>query len=135
MDPAAETHGLSRERLRALFGVTDVKQHLNGGFCVIHRSAVDHRLLNEWLGVPDFPWSNYFLEQMFLVLLMARDWGRDPKVELLPSDEYNMGRTREDAEESCALVHYCGHYLSRTRIAMQSVAQPRVWSELRGNST
>lgn len=129
-DPAAETYGMSRDQMHELFGITDINLHLNGGFCLVHRSVVDHQLLNDWLGVPDFPWNNYFLEQTFLVLLMAKDWGRNPNVVVLPPDEYNMGRTIENAEDTCDLVHYCGHYLSKTRIAMQSIGQPRLIRDL-----
>lgn len=121
-DPQAYPYCLSPEQARGHFGIT-IEQHLNSGFCVVPRE-LDLEQIDRWLAPDRYPLRSHFAEQTILAALASRGG-----VTFLPDAEFNTGRTKTEAE--CSLIHYCGHYLSQTRIAMRREGQPMLIRSLK----
>ncbi|MBF2066454.1 MAG: hypothetical protein IGS39_18840 [Calothrix sp. C42_A2020_038] len=124
-DPQPNPYSLLPEELKSCFNV-EVKPHLNVGLCIISRNAVDLYLVEKWLSNQEFPMNSYFAEQTIIAGLVSRQ-----NVELLPETEYNTARLKD--ENTCSFIHYCGHYLGATRIAMRSIGQSLVLQQLTNN--
>ncbi len=121
-DPASYAYSLSNEAIRNNLGV-DIVPHLNTGLVLISRETLDLNLVEKWLSLPVFPSKDFFAEQTIIAALASRR-----EVKVFPK-EYNMGRSLD--EKQAALIHYCGHYLSETRIAMRSIGQLMILQQLK----
>lgn len=114
-DPQSNPYCLSSDQAREHFGFT-LEGHLCSGLCVVEPRELDLTLIDRWLSPADYPLDSHFAEQTILAAFATRGG-----VTFLPESEVNTGRTRKEAE--CSLIHYCGHYLSQTRIAMRREGQ------------
>lgn len=122
-DPQAYPYSITAEQIKKKFGV-DIKPHLCAGFCLIDRRIIELNIVEKWLSSEGYPMSNHYAEQTITAALVSQ---RD--VVILPENEYNTGRSQD--EKSCSFIHYCGHYLSKTRIAMRMIGQSIVLKQLR----
>jgi hypothetical protein len=121
-DPEEYPYSLSSEAIKQSFGV-DVKPNLCAGFCLINCQLMDFNRIEEWLSTPGYPMHHHFAEQTITAALASQS-----DLVLLPDDEFNTGRSHD--EETCSFIHYCGHYLSKTRIAMRKIGQSIVLKQL-----
>lgn len=125
-DPQSYPYCLTPEQALRHFGFP-VEPHLNSGFCILDPRELDLDLINYWLSPSAYPLDSHFAEQTILAALASRGG-----VTFLPDSEFNTGRTKNEAE--CSLIHYCGHYLSGTRIAMRREGQPLLIRSLKGQA-
>lgn len=121
-DPHAYPYSISAEEIKQNFGI-EVKPYLCAGFCVLNCQSIDFNIVEKWLSLPGYPVSCHYAEQTILAALVSR-----ADVIMLPDNEYNTGRLQD--EKTCSFIHYCGHYLSETRIAMRSIGQSIVLKQL-----
>lgn len=125
-DPQPYPYCLTPEQALRHFGFA-VEPHLNSGFCILDPGELDLNLINQWLLPKAYPLESHFAEQTILAALASRGG-----LTFLPESEFNTGRTKTEAE--CSLIHYCGHYLSGTRIAMRREGQPLLIRSLKGHA-
>lgn len=121
-DPEAYPYSISSDKIKQYFGL-EIITHFCAGFCIIDRQCLDFNLVEKWLSTPGYPMHDHFAEQTITAALVSRE-----QMVMLPSDEYNTGRTQD--EKTCNFIHYCGHYLSETRIAMRKIGQSIVLKQL-----
>jgi hypothetical protein len=121
-DPKTYPYSITPEQIKTYFGV-DILPNLCAGFCVINRRLIDFELIENWLSTEQYPLKSHYAEQTITAALVSQS-----QVTILPEDEYNTGRLQN--EKTCSFIHYCGHYLSRTRIAMRSIGQQIVLKQL-----
>lgn len=121
-DPQAYPYSISLEQIKIDFGV-DIKPHLCAGFCMINRQLIDFDVMDKWLSTTGYPMSSHYAEQTITAAMVSRG-----DVVMLPDNEYNTGRLQN--ETTCTFIHYCGHYLSQTRIAMRMIGQSIVLKQL-----
>lgn len=126
-DPQAYPYSISLEDIKNKFGV-DIKSNLCAGFCVLNRQLMDFNTIEKWLSTPNYPMSHHFAEQTITAALVSQT-----NLIILPEDEYNTGRFYD--EKKCTFIHYCGHYLSKTRIAMRQIGQSMVLKQLQNLSS
>jgi hypothetical protein len=125
-DPMPMPYCLTAEQARRHFGFP-LAEHLNTGLCVVDPRELDLELIERWLAASDYPLNSHFAEQTILAAFATRGG-----VTFLPDPEFNTGRTR--TEDECSLIHYCGHYLSQTRIAMRREGQSLLIRSLKGHA-
>lgn len=123
-DPNEFPYCLTPEEAPRFFGFP-LATHLNSGFCVVEPRELDLSTIEGWLGVDGYPIHSHFAEQTILAALASRGG-----LMFLPDADFNTGGTRKETE--CSLIHYCGHYLSRTRIAMRRDGQSLLVQSLKG---
>ena len=124
IDPNPEPYCLSRQVIKEHFGISPVK-HFNAGFCALPREVLDLELIEEWLNkFENYPMQSHFAEQTLLAIF-ANMVENKP----LPKGHYNIGRTITENEAS--FIHYAGHYLSSTRIAMRKIGQSKILNRLK----
>jgi hypothetical protein len=126
-DPQRSPYCLSEQQAERHFGFP-LEHHLNTGFCVVDPRELDLSVIERWLEPGAYPLHSHFAEQTVIAALATRGG-----VTFLPESEVNIGRTRTEAE--CSLIHYCGHYLSHTRIAMRREGQPLLLRSLKQQAT
>lgn len=96
---------------------------LCAGFAVIRPADISLDEIDAWLRSEDYPLQHHFAEQTIYAAVASR-----AGYITLPPTRYNTGRTI--AEDDACLIHYCGHYLSKTRLKMRSEGQKRLLSVL-----
>lgn len=121
-DPHAYPYSISLDRIKKYFGV-EIKPYLCAGFCVINCKSIDFNVIEKWLSMPEYPMHHHYAEQTITAALVSQG-----DVVMLPDNEYNTGRLQD--EKICSFIHYCGHYLSNTRIAMRKIGQSIVLKQL-----
>lgn len=121
-DPQAYPYSISSEHIKQYFRV-DIKPHLCAGFCLLNCQIVDFNVVEKWLSTPGYPMNSHYAEQTITAALVSQG-----DVVMLPDNEYNTGRLQD--EKTCSFIHYCGHYLSGTRIAMRMIGQSIVQKQL-----
>jgi hypothetical protein len=121
-DPEKYPYSISSEKIKQYFGV-DIKPHLCAGFCLINHQLIDFDIVEKWLSTPGYPMHHHFAEQTITAALASQS-----DLVILPDDEFNTGRLYD--EKTCSFIHYCGHYLSGTRIAMRKIGQSIVLKQL-----
>ncbi len=121
-DPQAYPYSISSEHIKQYFGV-DIKPYLCAGFCLLNCQAIDFNVVEKWLSTPEYPMNSHYAEQTITAALVSRG-----DVVMLPDNEYNTGRLQD--EKACSFIHYCGHYLRGTRIAMRRIGQSIVLKQL-----
>jgi hypothetical protein len=122
-DPQPYPYSISPETIKNSFGVA-IKPYLCAGFCILNSKTIDLNIVEKWLKTPDYPMNCHYAEQTITAALVSQG-----EVVMLPDNEYNTGRSQD--EKTCSFIHYCGHYLSATRIAMRQVGQSIVLQQLR----
>lgn len=125
-DPQPYPYSISPETIKQVFGV-DIKPYLCAGFCILNNKIIDLTIIEKWLATPDYPMSCHYAEQTITAALASRG-----NVVMLPDNEYNTGRLQD--EKISNFIHYCGHYLSATRIAMRQIGQSIVLQQLINNN-
>ncbi len=121
-DPQAYPYSISPEQIQQYFGV-DIKPYLCAGFCLLNCKSIDFNVVEKWLSTPGYPMNSHYAEQTITAALVSQG-----DVVMLPENEYNTGRLQD--EKTCSFIHYCGHYLSGTRIAMRMIGQSIVLKQL-----
>jgi hypothetical protein len=106
---------VTQEEAVRFFGFP-IAPHICAGFCVVDPRELDLGEIEGWLRLEGYPLRSHFAEQTIVAALATRGG-----VTFLPDSEFNTGRTKKESE--CSLIHYCGHYLSETRIAMRRDGQ------------
>ncbi len=122
-DPQPYPYSISPEAIKQVFGV-DIKPYLCAGFCILNNKSIDLNIVEKWLAIPEYPMSCHYAEQTITAALVSQG-----NVVMLPDREYNTGRLQD--EKTCSFIHYCGHYLSATRIAMRQIGQSIVLQQLK----
>lgn len=120
-DPSSCPYSLPLDKLNEYFSIS-MKPNINSGLCLIETSLVDLELVEKWLSTPGCPVTSYFAEQTIIAGLVSRS------NMMMLSDEYNVGRLKDEA--SCKFIHYCGHYLGSTRLAMKRTGQAIILKQL-----
>lgn len=121
-DPQRYPYSISPEAIKRYFEV-DIKPYLCAGFCIVNSQLIDFDIVEKWLATPEYPISCHYAEQTITAALVSRS-----DVVILSDKEYNTGRLQD--ERTCSFIHYCGHYLSGTRIAMRKIGQSIVLKQL-----
>jgi lipopolysaccharide biosynthesis glycosyltransferase len=120
-DPNSCPYCLPLDKLNEYFSIS-MKPSINSGLCLIETDLIDLELVEKWLSTPEYPVNSYFAEQTIIAGLVSRS------NMMMLSDEYDVGRLRNEA--SCKFIHYCGHYLSSTRLAMKRTGQAIILKQL-----
>lgn len=121
-DPQPYPYSISKEQIQKNFGV-DIIPYFCAGFCVINGQTINLNIIEKWLSTPGYPSSCHYAEQTITAALVSQS-----ATVMLPDNEYNTGRLYD--ESTCSFIHYCGHYLSATRIAMRKIGQLIVLQKL-----
>jgi lipopolysaccharide biosynthesis glycosyltransferase len=121
-DPQAYPYSISAAEIKDNFQI-DIKPYFCAGFCLINRQIIDFDLIEKWLSLPEYPIHSHYAEQTITAALVSQN-----DSVMLAENEYNTGRLED--EKTCSFIHYCGHYLSDTRIAMRRVGQSIVLQQL-----
>jgi hypothetical protein len=121
-DPKPKPFSVSSEAAQKRFGVKPVA-HFNAGFCAFPRERLRLDRIEHWLEEPGYPLTSHYAEQTMLAAFAGLG-----AFEPLPAAEYDVGRRRSETE--AAFIHYAGHYLSSTRIAMRRNGQAAVLTAL-----
>lgn len=121
-DPQPYPYSMTPEQIKLYFDV-NIQPGLCAGFCAINRQIIDFSVIEQWLSNEQYPQSSHYAEQTITAALVSQS-----KVAILPENEYNTGRLQN--ERTCSFIHYCGHYLGKTRIAMRSIGQSIVLRQL-----
>jgi lipopolysaccharide biosynthesis glycosyltransferase len=124
-DPQAYPYSISPAKIQEYFQV-DIKPYFCAGFCLINRQIIDFNLIEKWLSLSEYPVSCHYAEQTITAALVSQN-----NSVMLSEHEYNTGRLQD--EKTCSFIHYCGHYLSSTRIAMRKIGQSIVLQQLINN--
>ncbi|BDA72907.1 hypothetical protein CAL7716_070730 [Calothrix sp. PCC 7716] len=122
-DPQPYPYSLSEKQIQEYFGV-QIIPYFCAGFCVINRQTIDLNITEKWLSTPGYPSYSHYAEQTITAALVSQS----ARV-MLPENEYNTGRIYDESQ--CDFIHYCGHYLSETRIAMRHIGQSIVLQKLK----
>ncbi len=122
-DPHPYPYSISPKAIQNNFGL-EVKPYLCTGFCILNLQSIDLNFIEKWLSTPGYPMNCHYAEQTMIAAMVSLG-----DVVMLPEHEYNTGRQVD--EETSSFIHYCGHYLSDTRIAMRKTGQAIVLEQLR----
>ncbi|MCS3642379.1 hypothetical protein [Salinibacter ruber] len=121
-DPNPQPFSVTDQEAERRFKVKPIR-HFNAGLCAFPSGRLDLEQIEAWLSRPGYPMESHYAEQTILAALAALG-----KAEALPKKKYTFG---EKGKISPRFVHYAGHYLSETRIAMRRDGQRKVLDHLR----
>jgi hypothetical protein len=121
-DPQKHPYSISNEYAHAHWG-GGIAPGLCAGFCMVNVRNFSLDKIEELLSAPDYPMSCHFAEQTVNAFISTTHG-----YAFLSSNDYNTGRTID--EQSATLIHYCGHYLGKTRIRMRTIGHKIVSKRL-----